>query len=66
MIRQLDTYHTDIKPLFQFNPKQAYEVTEKYPENVFQMAKVETPVGFSKQVSEPKQINAILFILKTI
>ncbi|KOB63521.1 Collagen triple helix repeat domain protein, partial [Operophtera brumata] len=31
------------------NPKPTYEVTEKYPENVFEVAKIETPVGFSKQ-----------------
>lgn len=35
---------------FQSSPKPTYEVTEKYPENVFEVAKIETPIGFSKQV----------------
>ncbi|XP_037296682.1 uncharacterized protein LOC115440669 [Manduca sexta] len=32
-------------------PKPTYEVTEKHQEPMYQMAKIETPVGFSKTVS---------------
>lgn len=31
-----------------FQPRPSYEVTEKYPENEYSVAKIESPVGFSK------------------
>ncbi|XP_050562188.1 uncharacterized protein LOC118268241 isoform X2 [Spodoptera frugiperda] len=32
-------------------PRPSYEVTEKYPENEYSVAKIESPVGFSKSTS---------------
>lgn len=46
----------DIFLSLQSNTKPTYEVTEKYPENIFQIAKIEKPVGFSKQVRKREPI----------